>query len=90
MPDVSTGISDTRWIKNPLRKFGCFSMKMLTRGPVLLSFAACEIKSCLSFEKKTCCSLGLVFCGLPVSVIASLLCCCIGILGQGFGRGLQG
>lgn len=52
MPDVSTGTSDTRWIKNPLRKFGWFSMKTLTWGPVLLSFIACEIKCCLWFEKK--------------------------------------
>lgn len=51
MPAVSTGTPDTHWIKNPLRNFGWFSMKILTWSPILLSFAACEINLPLNKKK---------------------------------------
>lgn len=76
MPDVSTGTTGTHWIKNSLRKFGWFSMKMLTWGPVLLSFAACERKSCLWFEKKDTLPPRLSF--LWLSRVSHGFCCCAG------------
>ena len=76
MPDVSTGTSDTCWIKNPLRKFGWFCMKILTWGPVLLSYAACEIKCCLWVEKKDMLPSRLSF--LWLSCVSHGFCCCAG------------
>lgn len=76
MSDVSTGTTGTHWIKNSLRKFGWFSMKMLTWGPVLLSFAACEIKCCFWFEKKDTLPSRLSF--LRLSHVSYSFCCCAG------------